>query len=276
MLEERLDKAKDLGAALLEMEEVIQREDKMLADTNRIVKEAADKKREEIRRVVEDEDERIRGMHHGLMIDVNKYLKLSPPNLRNELAEQMVKAINTTLVKVPRCHQCQEKIIDCECRFHEMKEEEHWHPTSRAVGQGSIWECECGATYDACENATWRFNERERIWEHFHGEAKPVEAASNEPHTALSLRERLSDLQHDIWSHWMRYMFDQGEQDLEGNWIMPRKLVERWRVQMNTPYSDLTDKEKDSDREQADKMLPVIRDFLTDSEAEKVRKGGDQ
>jgi len=72
------------------------------------------------------------------------------------------------------------------------------------------------------------------------------------------LREALSDVQHEIWSSWMRWMFDQGRYGISGTWSMPVTLVERWKRQMNTPYSELTEKEKDSDREQADKTLEVI------------------
>jgi hypothetical protein len=68
--------------------------------------------------------------------------------------------------------------------------------------------------------------------------------------------ERVAEIQHnDIWSHWMKYMFTQGELDKEGNWIIPKEKVERWKRQMNTPYVDLTEKEKESDREQAKKVV---------------------
>jgi len=82
------------------------------------------------------------------------------------------------------------------------------------------------------------------------------------------IRENLAAAQHDIWAHWMRYMFTQGRffQTLTGEnvdkvvetWGMPADKVIRWRRQMNTPYSDLSEAEKDSDREQADKILATF------------------
>lgn len=79
------------------------------------------------------------------------------------------------------------------------------------------------------------------------------------------LREKLADLQHAIWSHWMRYMFTQGEivNDLDDcdfveAWLMPHEKLLRWRRQMNTPYTELTEKEKESDRQQADKIISLL------------------
>jgi hypothetical protein len=40
--------------------------------------------------------------------------------------------------------------------------------------------------------------------------------------------------------------------------ILPPEQVERWVRQMNTPYAELSEQEKESDRAQADKMLDII------------------
>jgi hypothetical protein len=34
--------------------------------------------------------------------------------------------------------------------------------------------------------------------------------------------------------------------------------IERWRRQIDTPYADLSEKEKDSDREWADKVMVLL------------------
>jgi cytochrome P450 len=72
------------------------------------------------------------------------------------------------------------------------------------------------------------------------------------------LREKLAYLQHDIWASWMRYMFTCGTLNPDGTWTMPAEKVQRWQRQMVTPYSELTDNERESDRQQADKMLTVL------------------
>ena len=65
------------------------------------------------------------------------------------------------------------------------------------------------------------------------------------------LREKLAALEHDQWAHWTEYML---------NNLTPDN-IERWKRQINTPYAHLTGKEKDSDREWADKVLQIIHDI---------------
>lgn len=73
------------------------------------------------------------------------------------------------------------------------------------------------------------------------------------------MREHLADLSHEIWSHWMRWVFTTGKFNEDGSWTMPASLVVRWQRQMNLRYSELSELEKQSDREQADKILNLIR-----------------
>ena len=43
------------------------------------------------------------------------------------------------------------------------------------------------------------------------------------------------------------------------NWSEEKdELIERWRRQMNTPYAELSEKEKDSDREWAKKLIDLL------------------
>ncbi len=86
-------------------------------------------------------------------------------------------------------------------------------------------------------------------------------------------REALSDISHDIWSHWMRWMFSVGAFNADGSWTMPAEKAERWQRQMNTPYSELTERERESDREQADKILAVLmRDEDQPSDAARTER----
>lgn len=72
------------------------------------------------------------------------------------------------------------------------------------------------------------------------------------------LREPLAYLSHAIWSHWMRWMFSVGTFNEDGSWTMPADKAQRWQRQMNTPYTELPEHEREGDREQADKILAVI------------------
>lgn len=74
------------------------------------------------------------------------------------------------------------------------------------------------------------------------------------------LREQLAALAHDQWSGWMRYMFSRcGPSSVSaGQMYIPREWVERWQRQMDTPYAELSETEKDSDRKEADRVLALL------------------
>lgn len=72
------------------------------------------------------------------------------------------------------------------------------------------------------------------------------------------LREKLSCIQHEIWSNWMIYLFEVSIQNKDGSYTIPFEKVKHWKRQLSTPYDKLSDREKESDREQADKILSVI------------------
>jgi hypothetical protein len=72
------------------------------------------------------------------------------------------------------------------------------------------------------------------------------------------LRERLAALCHEQWSGWMQYLF--GQCDFSGDdVVITRRAFHRWQRQMKTPYAALPEDEKESDREEADRILAVLR-----------------
>lgn len=72
------------------------------------------------------------------------------------------------------------------------------------------------------------------------------------------VREALAAYAHEAWSGWMQYLFSKC--DCTGNTyaVIPTWAVKRWQRQMNTPYADLPEEEKKSDREEAEKMLAIV------------------
>ena len=67
-----------------------------------------------------------------------------------------------------------------------------------------------------------------------------------------NIREKLAELEHTQWTHWMLYMLDN---------LTPEN-IERWQRQINTPYDKLSQEEKESDRKWADKVLDILKDHL--------------
>jgi hypothetical protein len=73
------------------------------------------------------------------------------------------------------------------------------------------------------------------------------------------MRELLANLAHEQWSDWMTYLFSKSMYNNDGSATIPAWAVERWNRQRQTPYSLLSEEEKESDREEADKMLIVFQ-----------------
>jgi hypothetical protein len=99
------------------------------------------------------------------------------------------------------------------------------------------------------------------------------------------LREIIADEMHNIWIHWMEYFTYKmneipsfrstlselynsksglGITELMKIRQNPQVLIiskddwDRWKRQMETPYSELTEKEKNSNRNQADKIIKLL------------------
>lgn len=70
--------------------------------------------------------------------------------------------------------------------------------------------------------------------------------------------DQLAAVQHDIWSHWMKYLFEVSITNRNGTVTIQADKVERWKRQMNTSYWELPYKEQASDIEQAIKVMEVL------------------
>ena len=63
------------------------------------------------------------------------------------------------------------------------------------------------------------------------------------------LREELADLEHQQWSHWTKYMLNN----------LTSENIKRWERQIETSYNQLSEKEKESDRKWANKVLVLMK-----------------
>lgn len=75
----------------------------------------------------------------------------------------------------------------------------------------------------------------------------------------MSLREELAAVQHEIWAHWMQYLFSVCRENEDGSYTIPGDKVRRWKRQMKTDYDELLASERESDLEQADKVINILR-----------------
>ena len=79
-------------------------------------------------------------------------------------------------------------------------------------------------------------------------------------------KEQIAALCHEQWSGWMEYLFSKaidykpGEvQAYEDGVIIPKCAVDRWRKQLKTPYEQLSEEEKESDRKEADRFIQLLK-----------------
>jgi hypothetical protein len=67
------------------------------------------------------------------------------------------------------------------------------------------------------------------------------------------LIEKLAAIEHERWSGW--YVWERENRTLENE--------ARWNTQAITPYANLSEKEKDSDRREVMKYWPLIESHLS-------------
>ena len=72
---------------------------------------------------------------------------------------------------------------------------------------------------------------------------------SGEIVTEEEILEKLAELEHEQWSHWTTYF-------LKNRCIVSN--LHRWQIQSKKSYNNLSEEEKESDREWARKVLAVV------------------
>jgi len=76
--------------------------------------------------------------------------------------------------------------------------------------------------------------------------------------------EKGADLEHDRWARWQKYMHSKmsgaiGLSNKVEEYTLSVDLWERWNRQIKTPYSELSEEEKESDRKETRNYLPLLR-----------------
>lgn len=75
------------------------------------------------------------------------------------------------------------------------------------------------------------------------------------------LFEKLAAIEHERWADWQRYIHSKLQKNIEDRdfFRLPSFWRERWERQINTPYSELSEQEKEADREQVRRYWNLIR-----------------
>ena len=76
------------------------------------------------------------------------------------------------------------------------------------------------------------------------------------------LTEKCAEIEHTRWAKWQNYMhshvYDSSQSINPHLKVIPTELYNRWERQIATPYSELSEKEKESDKDQVQMYLPEV------------------
>jgi len=100
-----------------------------------------------------------------------------------------------------------------------------------------------------------------------------------EESTQQEMIDAFAEIEHERWGKWQKYVNSKCVPSADdGIWQIGEEYLHRWNKQINTPYSELSEKEKQSDRDQ---VMPYFNYFNARissliSEIEKMRKSEHQ
>lgn len=73
-----------------------------------------------------------------------------------------------------------------------------------------------------------------------------------------TILERLAAVEHARWADWQRYMHSVATRQADGSLVLPAGRVRSWERQIAMPYSELSERERESDRREVRRYLPII------------------
>src|SRR6267143_1333503 len=79
--------------------------------------------------------------------------------------------------------------------------------------------------------------------------------------TEQELIEALADKEHAGWSSYMAYLFSKLESNPDGSLTIPAGYVAALQIQIDTPYAELSEQEKQGDRDEVAHILPIIQEY---------------
>jgi len=90
--------------------------------------------------------------------------------------------------------------------------------------------------------------------------------------TKEELIEQLADKQHAHEACWMQYLFSSCDPNPDGSLTIPCGLVDRWQKQIDTSYSDLSERKKRADRDEVAHILSIIEAYKIQSLTKEERQ----
>ena len=83
-----------------------------------------------------------------------------------------------------------------------------------------------------------------------------------QPDSPEELKEKLAAIEHQRWSDWQKWCNAVIREHIDSPKATEARL-KLWDEQIATPYKDLKEYEKDSDREQVERYWPLVEEYYT-------------
>lgn len=72
------------------------------------------------------------------------------------------------------------------------------------------------------------------------------------------LIEKLAEIEHTRWAEWQAYLHGKCTRNPDGSLTIPAGYVAALERQIATPYADLSEREKQGDRDEVERYRPLI------------------
>ena len=70
--------------------------------------------------------------------------------------------------------------------------------------------------------------------------------------------EIMADVEHERWSKWQKYLHSLCVKNDDGSLTISKERVKHWEMEIATPYSELSEKLKEYDREEARTTIKAL------------------
>ena len=70
--------------------------------------------------------------------------------------------------------------------------------------------------------------------------------------------EQLASIEHTRWANWQKHIHSICVKNKNGTLTIPKRAVDKWKQQIKTDYEDLSEKEKEDDRDQVRRYWDLI------------------
>lgn len=77
-----------------------------------------------------------------------------------------------------------------------------------------------------------------------------------------NLLELLSAQEHQRWASWQKYLHEKCIKNEDGSLTIPKESVDWWEMEIKTSYNNLTEEQKESDRNEVRPVINIIQNYL--------------